>query len=63
MFLHYLNLNLVTVCIYFCIVITEFEMSLLTIINNNYVISKSSILLSTKKLLMQNYKLIYYVSS
>ena len=39
-FLHYLNLNLVTVCIYFCIEITEFVMSLLTIINNNYVTSK-----------------------
>ena len=31
-FLQYLNLNLVTVCIYFCIPITEFVMLLLTII-------------------------------
>ena len=31
-FLHYLNLNLVTVCIYFCIAITEFVMLLLTIL-------------------------------
>ena len=31
-FLHDLNSNLVTVCIYFCIEITEFVMLLLTII-------------------------------